>query len=121
MSLGQLYPTIRGDLSIAPTSGVDGDGFALSRTDCGEPVLVAVVPDGAGYGIGEAEGYARLLARAPTMLRLLDDALAIFAEEFDAPDDEEHPISGADMIDRFAAWRCRAKVALLAPLAPIRR
>lgn len=120
MSLEQLYPTIRGDLRIVPTSDTDGDGFALSRTDCGEPVLVAVVPDGAGYGIGEAEGHARLLARAPTMLRLLDDALAIFAEEFEAPDDEEHPISGADMVERFAVWRDRVKAALLAPIVPTR-
>ncbi|QDJ12260.1 Hypothetical protein HVPorG_03891 (plasmid) [Roseomonas mucosa] len=120
MSLDQLYPTIRGDLRIVLTTAVDGTGFALSRTDCGEPVLVAVVPDGAGYGAGEAEGHARLLARAPTMLRLLDDALAIFAEEFEAPEDEEHPISGADMVERFAAWRERAKAALLAPIVPIR-
>ena len=72
MSLDRLYPAIGGDLRITPCRPDDDYAFALSRTDTDdEGVLVAVVPDGAAYGIGEAQGYAVLLARSPTMLRLL--------------------------------------------------
>jgi hypothetical protein len=78
-------------------------------------VLVATVPDGPGYGLGEAEGHARLLARSPTMLRLLREALAIFAEAFEADED----VPGADLVDRFAAWRTRAKAELSAPIRPV--
>ena len=118
MNLRHLYPEIEGDLTITPTSGAEGESFALSRTDRNEPVLMAVVPDSAAHWPGEAEGHARLLARSPTMLRLLLEALAIFTEEFDAPDDEECDISGANLIDLFAQWRQRVKVQLSAPIAP---
>lgn len=118
MDLRHLYPEIEGNLTITPTRSAEGEGFALSRTDGSKPVLMAVVPDGAGYRVGEAEGHARLLARSPTMLRLLLEALAIFANEFDGPDDEDRDISGADLVDLFAQWRQRVKVQLPAPIAP---
>ena len=121
MNLRHLYPEIEGDLTITPTSGAEGEGFALSRTDRNEPVLMAVAPDNASYGTGEAERHARLLARSPTMLRLLLEALAIFAEAFDAPDDEGCDISGADLIDLFAHWRHSVKVQLSAPITPRRQ
>ena len=115
MSLDALYPTIAGDLRITRPP-VDGeDGFALSRTDCGEDVLVALVPEGAGYGLGKAEDHARLLARSPTALRLLREALGLFAAEFEA--DENVP--GADLMDRFAEWRTRALAELTVLIQPV--
>lgn len=109
-----LYPLIEGDLSITRTFGDGEDGFDLARTDWGEAVLVATVPDGAGYGVGEAEGHARLLARSPAMLRLLREVLGLFAAEFEAGKD----VSGADLVERFAEWRSRAMVELAAPIKP---
>ena len=115
MSLDALYPTIAGDLCITHTP-VDGEGgFALIRTDWGEDVLVALVPDGAGYGVGEAEGHARLLARSPTALRLLREVLDLFAAEFETDED----VPGADLVDRFAEWRSRALAELTAPIEPL--
>lgn len=65
MSLDHLYPTVIGDLRIERCGPADDYALALSRTDDGpEAVLVAAIPDGAACGIGEADGYARLLARA---------------------------------------------------------
>lgn len=115
MSLDALSPAISGDLYITRTSVDGGDGFALTRTDCGEDVLVALVPDGAGYGVGEAEAHARLLARSPTTLRLLREVLELFAAEFEADED----VPGADLVDRFAEWRSRALVELTAPPKPL--
>ena len=115
MSLDALYPSIQGDLRITRTSVDGGEGFALTRTDCGADVLVALVPDGAGYGVGEAEGHTHLLARSPTTLRLLREALSLFAAEFEA--DEDGP--GADLVDRFGEWRSRALADLTAPIQPI--
>ncbi len=114
MSLDVLYPLIEGDLSITRTCGDGEDGFDLARTDWGEAVLVATVPDGAGYGVGEAEGHARLLARSPAMLRLLREVLGLFAAEFEAGKD----VSGADLVERFAEWRSRAMTELAAPIQP---
>ncbi len=66
-----MHPIPRsGKISRIDRTSVDG-GSALTRTDCGEDVLVALVPDGTGYGVGEAEGHACLLARSPAILRLL--------------------------------------------------
>ncbi len=74
-------------------------------------MLVAVVPDDAGYGMGEAEGHTRLLARSPTMLCLPREALDLFAAEFEADED----VPGADLVDRFAEWRNRALAELADP------
>ena len=104
MSRCALYPTIAGDLRTTPTSVDGGEGVALTRTDCAEEVLVALVPDGAGYGVGEAEGHARLLARSPTAMRLLREVLSLFAAEFEADED----VPAADLVERFAEWRGRA-------------
>ena len=113
MILDRLYPSIVGDLRIERCGQQDDYALALSRTDDGpETVLVAAIPDGAAYGVGEADGYARLLARAPTMLRLLCEALTLFATEFD--DDE--PINGGDLVDRFGEWRRSAIADLSASL-----
>lgn len=115
MSLDRLYPEIIGDFHITPCKPDDEYAFALSRTDFdAERVLVAMVPDGAGYGIGEAQGYAVLLARSPTMLRLLGEAFALFADEFQA----DGPINGGDLVDFFGAWRRRAIAELSAPIEP---
>ena len=115
MSRNALYPTIAGDLRITPTSVDGGEGFALTRTDCAEDVLVALVPDGAGYGVGEAAGHARLLARSPTAMRLLREVLSLFAAEFEADED----VPGADLVERFAEWRDRALAELTAPIQPV--
>lgn len=89
-----------------------GEGFELTRAHCGEDVLVALVPDGAGYGVGEAEGHTRLLARSPTALQLLREVLGLFAAEFEADED----VPGADLVDRFAEWLSRALAELTAPI-----
>ena len=115
MSLDALYPSIQGDLHVTRTSVDGGEGFALTRADCGEDVLVALVPDGAGYGVGEAEGHTRLLARSPTALRLLSEVLGLFAAEFEADED----VPGADLVDRFAEWRSRALADLTAPIQSV--
>lgn len=113
MSLDHLYPTISGDLRIERCGPENDYALALCRVDDGpEAVLVAAIPDGAAYGIGEADGYARLLARTPTMLRLLREALTLFAFEFEA----DEPIDGGDLVERFGEWRCRAIADLSAPL-----
>ena len=114
MSVGALYPMITGDLRLSRTPVDGGDGFALTRTDKGEDVLVALVPDGAGGRVGEAEGHARLLARSPTMLHLLREVLGLFAAEFEADED----VPAADLVDRFAEWRGRALAELTAPIGP---
>ena len=115
MSFAALYPTIPGDLRITPASVDGGKGFALTRPDCGEDVLVALVPDGAGYGVGEAEGHARLLARSPAAMRLLREVLSLFAAEFEVDED----VPGADLVERFAEWRDRALAELTAPIQPV--
>ena len=115
MSLDALYPSIPGDFRITRTSVDGGEGFALTRADCGGDVLVALVPDGARYGVGEAEGHARLLARSPTALRLLREVLGLFAAEFEADED----VPGADLVGRFAEWRSRALAELTAPIQPV--
>lgn len=112
MSFDALYPTIANDLRITPTSVDGGEGFELTRTDCSEDVLVALVPDGAGYGVGEAKGHARLLARAPTAMQLLREVLGLFAAEFEADED----VPGIDLVERFAEWRGRVLAALTAPI-----
>ena len=115
MSLDALYPTIGDDLRIIPTPVNGGKSFAVTRTDCGEDVLVALVPDGAGYGVGEAEGHARLLARSPTAMRLLREVLGLFAEEIEAAED----VPSADLVEYFIEWRSRALDELTATIQPI--
>ena len=113
MSFDDQYTAVIGDLLIERCRPAEDYALILSRTDDGpEAVLVAAIPEGAAYGIGEADGYARLLARAPTMLRLLCEALTLFATEFD--DDE--PINGGDLVERFGQWRRSAIADLSAPL-----
>lgn len=115
MSLDELYPSISRDLRVICALANGGRGFALTRSDCGEGVLVAVVPDGAGHGGGEAESHARLVARLPTALRLLREVLGLFAAEFEADED----VPGADLVDHFAKWRGRALADLSARMEPV--
>ena len=68
-------PTITGRLAIKTFEDRIEDGFGLVRTDVSPPVEVAVIHDGSDRGVGEAADYARLLALAPVMLRLITDAL----------------------------------------------
>jgi hypothetical protein len=112
MNLVALYYTTKGDVTITLIRQDGVSGFALSRNDWGEAVLAATVLDSAEHWDGEAAGHAYLFARSPTMLHLLGDALALFATEFAA--DEDMP--GADLVDRFAEWRSRAKAELAAPI-----
>ena len=113
MSFDDQYTAVIGDLLIERCRPAEDYALILSRTDDGpEAVLVAAIPDGAAYGVGEADGYARLFARAPTMLRLLREALTLFAAEFDG----DEPINGGDLVDRFGEWRRSAIADLSAPL-----
>jgi hypothetical protein len=115
MSLDRLYPEIAGDLHIGTRAPDDEFAFVLTRTDAdAEGLLVAMVPDGAEYGVGEAQSHAVLLARSPTMLRLLREAFALLADEFEADD----PVNGGDLVDLFGAWRRRAIAELSAPIEP---
>lgn len=116
MSLDRLYPEIAGDLHIRTRAPDDEFAFALTRTDAdAEGLLVAMVPDGAEYGIGEAQSHAVLLARSPTMLRLLREAFAMFSDEFEA----DEPINGGDLVDLFGAWRRHAIAELSAAIGPV--
>ena len=110
-----ILPEIQGHLTVRALKGEEADGFTLSRADCFPVVEVAIVHDGADRGIGETEAYVALLARAPGMKRLLDEALAFEAEAFD--DDE--PVSGADLVEWFAGWRGRVRKLLTQPLPPL--
>lgn len=71
---------ITGRLAIKTFEDRIEDGFGLVRTDVSPPVEVAVIHDGSDRGVGEAADYARLLALAPVMLRLITDALGAWAE-----------------------------------------
>jgi len=73
-----------------------------------------VIHDGSDRGVGEAADYARLLALAPVMLRLITDALGAWAEQFDGDDSTYLSISGSDLIDWFSAWRSSARTELMA-------
>ncbi len=96
--------------------GIEG-GFCLIRTDTSPVVEVAIVHDGSDRGIGEAKQYAQLLSRSPVMLALLKQALAAWAEAFDAPDDTDKDVSvnGGDLVEWFAEWRLRVWEGLAAP------
>ncbi|MBI0536931.1 hypothetical protein D9599_15265 [Roseomonas sp. KE2513] len=110
-----ILPDIDGHLTVRALQDDMADGFALSRADCFPVVEVAIVHGGADRGIGETEAYVALLARAPGMKRLLDEALAFEAGAFD----EDEPVSGADLVEWFAGWRGRARKLLTQPLPPL--
>ena len=107
-----ILAEIGGHLTIRLFSHEDGDGFGLTRTDYSDDTQVAVIFDGSDRGTGEAEGYAQLFARAPSMLRLLRRALAEHGDAFDA--DEQVP--GADLVEWFASWRLEVRELLTLPL-----
>ncbi len=117
MSFDHL-PEISGRLLVLPFEDRVEDGFGLIRTDTSPAVEVAIVHDGSDRGIGEAEQYAQLLGLSPVMLTLLQEALGAWAEQFDAPDDapdEDHYVSGSDLVEWFADWRLRVREGLAAP------
>ncbi len=115
MSFDHL-PEISGPLLVLPFADRIEEGFGLIRTDTSPAVEVAIVHDGSDRGIGEAEQYAQLLSRSPVMLALLKQALAAWAEKFDAPDDTDEDVSvnGGDLVDWFAQWRLRVREGLAA-------
>lgn len=107
-----ILPTIEGHLAVRVLEDVVSDGYGLVRTDRSPAVEVAIVHDGTDHGIGETEAYVALLARAPAMKRLLDEALAFEAEALDA----DEPVSGADLVEWFAGWRLDVRTLLTQPL-----
>ena len=116
MSFDHL-PEISGRLLVLPFEDRVEDGFGLIRTDTSPAVEVAIVHDGSDRGIGEAEQYAQLLGLSPVMLALLREALAVSADQFDAPDDPDEDVSvdGGDLVEWFAEWRLRVREGLAAP------
>jgi len=60
----------------------------------------------------EAQANAMLFAASKTMSELLDEATKAWAEQFDGPEDQDCSVSGADLMDWFAQWRVRARLAL---------
>ncbi|MBE7212911.1 MAG: hypothetical protein INR65_18005 [Gluconacetobacter diazotrophicus] len=113
MSFDHL-PEISGRLLVLPFEDRVEDGFGLIRTDTSPAIEVAIVHDGSDRGIGEAEKYAQLLGLSPVMLTLLQEALGAWAEQFDAPDDD-HYVSGTDLLEWFGDWRLRVREGLAAP------
>lgn len=116
MSFDHL-PEISGRLLVLPFEDRVEDGFGLIRTDTSPAIEVAIVHDGSDRGIGEAEKYAQLLGLSPVMLTLLREALAVSADQFDAPDDanEDVSVDGGDLVEWFADWRLRVREGLAAP------
>lgn len=110
-SLLQAF-AIPGKLAVRPFQTTDGHGYELARTNCIPDDVVAVVYDGADRGVDEANRYAHLLAASPVMLELLEEALGIWSERFDGPEDEDLSVPGADLVDWFAAWRLRVRAEL---------
>ena len=99
------------DLSILVLEDVVSDGYGLIRTEASPATQVAVAHDGTLRGTEQAKAYVALLARAPAMRRLLDQALIFEADAFDA----DEPVSGADLVEWFAFWRLEVRTALSRP------
>jgi hypothetical protein len=104
-------PTDGQDLSILVLEDVVSDGYGLVRTEASPAALVAVAHDGTPRGVEQAQAHAALLARAPAMRRLLDQALGFEVDAFDA----DEPVSGADLVGWFAVWRLEVRAALSWP------
>ena len=103
-----------GKLDVAVVEDVVEDGYGLVRTAESPALVVAVLHDGTSRGHALAHGTAAVLAVAPAMRRLLDEALNIFREQFE----EDEPVSGADLVDWFAGWRRKAGALLTQPAPP---
>ena len=116
--IGLDLPAISRPLMVRPFEDRIEDGFGLIRTDTSPPVEVAVIHDGTDSGIGEAADYARLLKLAPVMLALLTEALGVWVEQFDGSDDTDPSVSGADVVEWFAAWRLRVRSELADAVGP---
>lgn len=102
---------IKGKLAVSVVDDCSQD-LVLIRTDTSPTVEVAIVCDSADRAVGEAKAYADLLASSPPMLALLNEALGVWAEQFDGPEDQDLSISGADLVDWFADWRLRVRAGL---------
>lgn len=59
----------------------------------------------------ERAANAQLIAAAPTMAQLLQEAISAWSE-FDCPPNELPTVSGADLIEWFDTWRAKAKALL---------
>ena len=97
--------------SQCKSTDVVSDGYGLIRTEASPATQVAVAHDGTLRGTEQAKAYVALLARAPAMRRLLDQALIFEADAFDA----DEPVSGADLVEWFAFWRLEVRTALSRP------
>ena len=63
-----------------------------------------------------AEADATLIAAAPNLLTILEDAIESYKDEFEGEGDLS--ISGADFIDWFSIWRKAAKEAVVKATIP---
>ena len=89
------------------------DGFALVRRPDGPPAEVAILHDGSEHGRAQAASMTLLVEQAPAMLGLLCRAVLHHQADFDAPNDVERTISGADLVDWFAGWRANVTQVLV--------
>ena len=87
------------DGTVLRTYGVQANGIWVGR----------VHPIGPGREERAlAKRHAALFAASKGMAAALREALEMFGDEFD----RDLPIDGAELVQRFAAWRARAKAAL---------
>jgi hypothetical protein len=112
----RALPHIEGSLAVRVLADETSDGFCLFRTDASPMVDVAVVYDGSDRASGEAEGYARMLSIAPTMLGLLTGVLARWGEAVE----EDGEINGGNAVEWLAEFIVDARNVLQAIVGPVR-
>ena len=87
------------DGSTLPTYGIQANGLWIGRAS-------PLGPDPVEQAL--ARRHAQMFAASKAMAAMLQEALAIHADAFDS---DEH-VAGADLVERFAQWRERARAAL---------
>lgn len=108
-------PHVEGVLAITVLADEMSDGFCLIRTDTDSSLDVAIVYDGSDRGLGEAEGYARILSGAPPMLDLLTSVL----EKWGTAVLGDEPIDGGDAVAWLSAFTIAVRDTLQAMVEPL--
>jgi hypothetical protein len=84
------------------------DGYGMIRTADSPPVQLAVLHDGTESAVATAEKLASLCGYTLIMRRLLTEATAAWAEQFDSNTE----VPAANIVEWFASWRVVARAAL---------